>query len=693
MSMDRLKFNRSDFAGQDITSLPDSPSAMGVSASELKARFDNIPKIMIALGKHNELIDALSAADGADNIGAKEHEDIKAGTVGGALNEIADKRVAFKTQSAKYIRVNGDKVLETSSDGENWQATGSSGHVIYDKDGNEMPQRARMRFTDSEITDDGTSTIIRGVKGDAGPQGVQGPQGPQGIQGPQGNKGDKGDVGAVGPQGEKGDTGDPGPQGIQGPKGDAGATGPRGEKGDAGAEGPQGPAGPQGPRGLTGADGKSFKVIALYATLYDLQVAHPTGTAGDAYGVGSAANNTIYIWDTDKGEWTDIGALQGPQGIQGPIGATGAQGPKGEKGDVGVAGPQGLKGDAGPQGIQGPKGDKGDTGATGAQGPKGDKGDTGLQGAQGPQGIQGDTGAQGSQGPKGDTGPQGTPGQGVARGGAAGQALVKVSALDYDTVWSDTVPDAGKLGGQPPAYYAPIESPDFKGQPSAGSFATNANGGSFWLKGDGYWLRMHYSGSVLHFYKYDADKKTILGDPFAIDGNGRMTVNGLLYCLGNIEGQGGTFHGMIKVNNGMGIDQDAGGVLKLVGNGGVAVKTTANAFTIITASFFNTSSSARFKDILGAMEYERARKVLDAELIQFKYKKNFSGDDDIHYGVKAEQIDEIGLGDVVCYDADGRPTGVDYSKFVPYLIGVAQEQNRTIEELKARIETLEAKSM
>ena len=399
LDIKKLKFDDAEFMGKDVASLPDSPSADGISAAELKSRFDNIPKIMIALGKHNELIDALSAADGADNIGTKEHEDIEAKTVGGALNEIADKRVAFKTQSAKYIRVNGDKVLETSSDGENWQATGSSGHVIYDKDGTEMPQRARMRFTDSEITDDGASTIIRGIKGDTGLQGVQGPQGPQGIQGPQGNKGDKGDTGAVGPQGLKGDTGGPGPQG---------------------------PAGPQGPRGLTGADGKSFKVIALYATLYDLQVAHPTGTAGDAYGVGSAANNTIYIWDTDQGQWTDIGALQGPQGLQG------------------------AKGDTG---IQGPKGDKGDTGAAGPQGPKGDKGDPGIQGAQGPQGIQGDTGVQGPQGPKGDTGPQGTPGQGVARGGTAGQALVKGSGLDYDTAWSDTVPDAEKLGGKAAGEY------------------------------------------------------------------------------------------------------------------------------------------------------------------------------------------------------------------------------------------------
>ena len=59
MNIDKLKFTDADFNGQDVSSLPDNPSAEGISASELKARFDNIGKMMIALGKHNELIDAL----------------------------------------------------------------------------------------------------------------------------------------------------------------------------------------------------------------------------------------------------------------------------------------------------------------------------------------------------------------------------------------------------------------------------------------------------------------------------------------------------------------------------------------------------------------------------------------------------------------------------------------------------------
>ena len=44
----------------------------------------------------------------------------------------------------KYMRLNADKVLETSEDGAVLQATGSSGHLMLDKDGNTLLQRSRM---------------------------------------------------------------------------------------------------------------------------------------------------------------------------------------------------------------------------------------------------------------------------------------------------------------------------------------------------------------------------------------------------------------------------------------------------------------------------------------------------------------------------------------------------------------------
>ena len=367
-----------------------------------------------------------------------------------------------------------------------------------------------------------------GPKGDTGATGSQGPKGDTGAQGPQGPEGPQGPTGATGEAGQgfnymgtwiddneyhaydvvtyegasyvcknavsgsntpppddttnwdtfaakgadgaKGEQGAPGPQGPTGPTGATGATGPQGIPGTTGATGATGPQGVQGPRGEKGADGASFVVSGTVETVEDLP---PTGTAGEAYFVGSIAPRPVYVWSENLSAWVNQGPLQGPQGEQGeqgptgPTGATGSQGPEGPQGPQGPAGPTGATGASGkaatieigtvetlpagssatvtntgdknaavvnfgiPRGAtgatgpkgdtgeQGPRGPKGEQGLQGIQGPKGDKGDTGAQGPQGergPQGVQGpkgdkgDTGAQGPQGERGPQGPQGAQG-------------------------------------------------------------------------------------------------------------------------------------------------------------------------------------------------------------------------------------------------------------------------------------------
>ena len=257
-----------------------------------------------------------------------------------------------------------------------------------------------------------------------------------------------------------------------------------------------GPPGPQGPKG---DPGDSYTVKGLYATLSALQAAHPTGSEGDAWFVGTSDSNVVYQWDVDHATWVNVGALKGPKGDTGVTGDTGPQGPKGDTGAIGPqggTGPQGpqgekgdkgdaftyadftaeqlaaLKGEKGDTGAQGPKGDKGDTGAQGPQGEKGEKGDaftyadftaeqlttlkgekgdtgaTGQQGPQGEQGPKGDTGDVGPKGPKGDTGPQGPKGD-IGSAGADGKSAY-VSARDggYTGTESQFNEDLAAVGGK-----------------------------------------------------------------------------------------------------------------------------------------------------------------------------------------------------------------------------------------------------
>lgn len=90
--------------------------------------------------------------------------------------------------------------------------------------------------------------------------------------------------------------------------------GNKGDKGDTGDTGPK------------GDPGNSYVVKGLYATLAALQAAHPTGSEGDAWFVGTSDSNVVYQWDVDKAAWVNAGALKGPKGDKGDKGNTGEAG-------------------------------------------------------------------------------------------------------------------------------------------------------------------------------------------------------------------------------------------------------------------------------------------------------------------------------------------------------------------------------
>ncbi len=385
---------------KSIKQLSDTPSQDGITAAQLKELFDSRTDNEIKT-QHNALIDYLAT------LGAEKM------------------LVSQDTDQLKFMRLNGHKVLETSVDGSNWEATGSSGHVIMDNFGKQLPQRSVLAFKNSTVTDTNGVTVVEGItgakgsKGDTGAQGGQGDKGVKGdqgdiglsivphvdpstgmmsfsigtaattpnavfVRGPQGLQGVQGLQGLPGSVGMQGLQGPIGPQGIQGEQGRAGVAGSQGAQGIAGSQGSQGP---QGARGDDGADGRSFVIQARFDSLHELQTKHPVGVVGQAFAVGSAANNHIYIWSDVTATWDNIGQLQGPMGPQGLQGVQGPIGPKGEQGEVGDRGQQGIQG---VQGIQGP---------------------IGVQGEVGPQGIAGRDGQTGPAGPRGETGPIGLTGQ------------------------------------------------------------------------------------------------------------------------------------------------------------------------------------------------------------------------------------------------------------------------------------------
>lgn len=359
-----------------IAALDDEPNDVGgMTSAELKNKFDEGGKALQTY-MNETLIPAL------ENLGVE------------TAVLLPQNEAGFK-----YIRLNSDKVLEVSTDGKVWQATGSSGHLIIGPDGQALPQRSRMQFTNGTVTDQDGVTVVTGVKGDKGEKGdkgdtgdtgatgAQGPVGPaivpsvdingvmsfslqdvtsppqsvnvRGPQGPQGVQGEQGAQGARGPQGIQGVAG------AQGPKGDQGAQGIQGPAGPQGPAGAQGPTGAQGPAGASGKDGTSLYIEDIYPTLAALRNAIPAGN-DKMYMV--EADRECYIWSEIENDWASVGKLQGPEGPQGPEGKQGVQGPKGDTGAQGPQGEQGIQGIQGVQGAIGPEGPQGPAGVKGTDG-------------------------------------------------------------------------------------------------------------------------------------------------------------------------------------------------------------------------------------------------------------------------------------------------------------------------------------
>ena len=146
---------------------------------------------------------------------------------------------------------------------------------------------------------------------------IRGPQGPQGERGPQGLQGIQGVPGQVGPQGQQGE---------------------RGPKGDNGLPGPQGQQGERGPKGDNGVNGSTSYVHIKYSNDGGRSFTANNGnTVGDYLGQYVDFNSTdsnnpsAYKWAKIKGE-------------QGPVGQRGQDGARGERGENGTSGKNGADG-------------------------------------------------------------------------------------------------------------------------------------------------------------------------------------------------------------------------------------------------------------------------------------------------------------------------------------------------------------
>lgn len=282
------KITNDDLANKGVIGLPDAPD---LSTQDMQEKFDEIA-LDVIVPKFNNLCDELDESD-------------------------IDGKIA--SPNITNLRLNSDLAIEYSDDGgTNWGETASSGHRIMDKSGSIMAQESRMQFKGNvDVADDptGGKTIISitSEKGDPGEAATI-------------------EVGNV----SEGETASVINQGSSTnarfdfvlPKGDTGAT-PTLHIGNV-SSGQSASVTITGqdtdpylnfvlPKGDKGDTGQGINILGEYDTLADLEAAHPTGSRGDSWMVGTTNPKNLYVWDIDQEEWANEGALQG---VKGDTGAT-----------------------------------------------------------------------------------------------------------------------------------------------------------------------------------------------------------------------------------------------------------------------------------------------------------------------------------------------------------------------------------
>lgn len=110
---------------------------------------------------------------------------------------------------------------------------------------------------------------------------------------------------------------------------------------------------------------------------------------------------------------------------------------------------------------------------------------------------------------------------------------------------------------------------------------------------------------------------------------------------------------------------------------------TGSNLVINGGRIYQATSSRRYKEDIQPLQTNFAQ-ILNLQPVAFTYKDSQQKG----IGYVAEDLDEMGLKELVNYDASGQPDGIQYDKIALYLLEVVKKQNKELVEIRQELNTL-----
>lgn len=142
-------------------------------------------------------------------------------------------------------------------------------------------------------------------------------------------------------------------------------------------------------------------------------------------------------------------------------------------------------------------------------------------------------------------------------------------------------------------------------------------------------------------------------------------------------------------------DSTLNGRIISAGTYGSVASSTANVLINSNNYFQRTTSSRRYKSDIQDIDYGMVGLEIQPRTWVDKsaYEENGNSAEGLTriVGFIAEELDDLGLTELVQYNDDGTPEAVNYDRMTVLMVPVIKQQQQLIEQLTARIEALESR--